>query len=301
MTQPPLRLNLKDIVVEIEARTNIQVRGYRRIVMGWEYIVLDVNDSYIFRVPRSQNRWSRLQREVTLVKWLSNHLSTPLPNYEFVSQGGTKQHVAFAGYRKLDGYPCTLRNFRIAWLSGMGEDVGRFLSELHSLRLPDSLARNLDRYSPKTWAAYFHKKHIQVKRLAYPLLSRPHRKFSERIWSELFSTIDNVRFRPTLVHGDLTGGNLLCDSKGQLKGVIDWSDAPITDPAFDFAGLLTVDRRLAVGALDNYQRDKSGLLERAELYLRTIPLREIASGVEQESSRIIQMGLSDFRRWSLPA
>lgn len=139
-----------------------------------------------------------------------------------------------------------------------------------------------------------------MKKLAYPLLSGPERAVSERVWSELSATLETADFHSALVHGDLTGGNLLCDPEGRLTGVIDWSDAPVTDPAFDFAGLLTVDRRLADEALDSYRGEKSRLMERARLYLRTIPLREIASGVEQKSNRVIRTGLRDFSRWSLP-
>jgi aminoglycoside phosphotransferase (APT) family kinase protein len=40
---------------------------------------------------------------------------------------------------------------------------------------------------------------------------------------------------PTLVHGDLGGGNLLWGRDGRLAGVIDWDLAALFDPALDAA------------------------------------------------------------------
>jgi aminoglycoside phosphotransferase (APT) family kinase protein len=85
----------------------------------------------------------------------------------------------------------------------------------------------------------------------------------------------------------------------KLSGIIDWSDAKIADPAMDFSGLFSISERLGDRALDSSGKEGSDMRKRAILYLRTIPLREIAWGVEVSSKRIIQLELSDFYRWSI--
>jgi len=38
-----------------------------------------------------------------------------------------------------------------------------------------------------------------------------------------------------LVHGDFYAGHILVDKKGQITGIIDWSEAKVNDPSIDFA------------------------------------------------------------------
>jgi aminoglycoside 2''-phosphotransferase len=292
-------VDVKQAVSEIESQTGIKARKVRRIVAGWEYIVIEVNDEIVFRIPRSQNRARRLQKEVALVGAISERISTPIPRYEFVSLGDGRVS-SFAGYRRLGGLPCTGRNYRTSWTAGLATDLGRFLSELHSVRLPSKVAKDVETFAPKDWVARFRKFHAEARKLAYPMLSPVGQRESEKTWTELLENLQATGFQQSLIHGDLMGGNILCDPASRhLVGVLDWSDVKVSDPAYDFAGLLSVDRGLAESALRLYRHGASGLLKRAELYFRTIPTREIAWGVKEGYKPAVKIGLSEFVRWIL--
>lgn len=53
--------------------------------------------------------------------------------------------------------------------------------------------------------------------------------------------VETDKFWPdfsAFVHGDLYAGHVLSDTKGRISGIIDWSEACVSDPAIDFSGHL---------------------------------------------------------------
>lgn len=62
----------------------VNVRGARRILTGWENFVLEVNREYVFRFPKFKETESRLKTEIRLLAKLQRKLSAPVPNYVFV-------------------------------------------------------------------------------------------------------------------------------------------------------------------------------------------------------------------------
>ena len=238
-----------------------------------------------------------MKGEASLVNSLSSLVSAPLPYYEFVSHDS----LPFAGYRKLGGVPCSAGNYRKSWTTSLGRSLGQFLSELHALDTSRVAFDRLEKHSAETWAATFNERHLLVTRLAYPLLNTADRARAERAWSALRLTLSQARFLPSLIHDDLMGSNILVDPRTKkLAGILDWSDAKVGDPAVDFAGLMSIDRRLGELALESYEGNSLGLKERAEIYLRYVPLGEIAWAASQSSKRTMRLGFNDFSRWTAP-
>lgn len=61
---------------------------------------------------------------------------------------------------------------------------------------------------------------------------------SEAIWARWHRWLENEALWPAytaLVHGDLHPGHLLLGPDGRLTGVLDWTEAQVTDPSIDFA------------------------------------------------------------------
>jgi macrolide phosphotransferase len=60
---------------------------------------------------------------------------------------------------------------------------------------------------------------------------------SEGLWRRWRSWLDDDKSWPpftTLVHGDLHVGHVLVDEAFQATGVLDWTEAEVSDPAIDF-------------------------------------------------------------------
>lgn len=280
------------LVNEVQACTGLQVKSYRKITKGWENIILEVNDQYIFRFPMFRGSWSRMQKEFSLLPWLAPRLSVPIPAYEFIWDGDRSHPQRFAGYKKITGVPMLKGNFRRAWVDRLGQDLGRLLTELHSFDLADRELKTVKRHTVESWVESNRMFYRQIRKLVFPILNRTERALAEAFWKQFFDEFTDYDFMPTLIHSDLTGGNILIDpSKAKLTGIIDWGDAKVADPAFDFVGILEVNKSLGQRSMDCYGGPKSGFRERADLYLKTIPFGEISWGVRQKSKHFVELGL----------
>lgn len=79
--------------------------------------------------------------------------------------------------------------------------------------------------------------------------------------------------RPTLTHGDLSGGNLLVNTRGDLCAVIDWDGATLADPALDFRALCENVPPVVAQAIWDATEEAAALQERADAYLATWPVQ----------------------------
>ena len=119
-----------------------------------------------------------------------------------------------------------------------------------------------------------------------PLIANtlPHLGPAGRTWLEAqaahFEAAGGTSDAPrVLIHGDLSGDHLLLDRDSNLRGVIDFGDAMIADPALDFAGILNefswsfLERVLA-----HYHDADPGALERARFYIDVVPTFQVEFG-----------------------
>lgn len=81
------------------------------------------------------------------------------------------------------------------------------------------------------------------------------------------------QIEPTLVHGDLSWGNLLVTDEGDLVAILDWDGCSAADPAMDWAALCA---NCPPGVVDQMRRATpvaEELERRAAIYLATWPLQ----------------------------
>ncbi len=72
----------------------------------------------------------------------------------------------------------------------------------------------------------------------FPLLSGEERRTFGARFDRFVDEDDNWTFATCLVHADLGPEHVLVHPNGDLAGVIDWEEATIGDPAWDFAYLV---------------------------------------------------------------
>jgi aminoglycoside phosphotransferase (APT) family kinase protein len=76
---------------------------------------------------------------------------------------------------------------------------------------------------------------------------------------------------PALVHGDLSGGNLLVTEDGGLSGLLDWDGATLADPAQDFHALCANVPAGVAQAVRTATPEAAELQRRADVYMATWP------------------------------
>ena len=192
-----------------------------------------------------------IEREARLLDTLAPHLSIAIPAPRFADAG-----TGVLAYELIAGRPLLGRRAP----AGAGRRLGRFLRELHAV-------------DPAT---------------VEDLIPTEAADLSE--WLEDLSgpsdLVDIVRAsRPprarqrVVAHADL-GAEHILELGGTLTGILDWSDAAITDPALDFA---RVYRDFGPGFLEDAIEAYGALpaaLARIEFFARCAALEDLAFGIQ---------------------
>ena len=141
-------------------------------------------------------------------------------------------------HRHIEGKPASAAGpggsaLRGRALDRLAEEIGGFLAALHRVPVEDALALGL--------------RSVDLGREVYaPLIaeSLPDLGPRTRVWvartlGDFLRDGGSERAPRALVHGDISAAHLLASPGGALRGVIDWGDAMVADPALDLAGLLS--------------------------------------------------------------
>lgn len=259
----------------------LEFREVRIVEDGWDSLVVEIDEQWVFRFPRRPEVEGWVEREIRLLPILAETLPVAVPRFELVARNG----VVCVGYRRITGSPASSGISELA-----GRDVGSFLTALHRSPLEPARAIGVPFFDPAAWREHFASLGDDFRRRVYPLLRSGECQQAETV----FARIHELDFEPALIHGDLGPAHILCQD-GRLNGVIDWSDARIGDPALDLAWCLNgVAAEVAEAVAQTYVVD-AGLRERALFYHRLGPWYEVAHGLETEQSRLVTRALEGVR------
>ena len=185
-------------------------------------------------------------REAALLRRIAGRLSLPVPQVRFVDP-----LRGVLAYPLLPGRPLLGRTPP----AGAAAQLGRMLAELHGID-PAGVDVPAEAADPREWLADL----TGPPELLRVLHADPPPVATERV----------------LAHADLGAEHLLA-ADGRLTGVIDWSDAAVTDPALDFARLYRdfgptfLDATLAA-----YGRDTLAFRRRITFFARCAALEDLA-------------------------
>lgn len=112
-----------------------------------------------------------------------------------------------------------------------------------------------------------------------------------RVQAHLAAVPPPAAGRLVACHGDLGAEHLLVDDAAALTGVIDWSDAALTDPARDLGRLLRDLGPRAVAPLLAGPPDDPGLPARAVSFARSTLLEDLAWGHREGRPRYVRAAL----------
>jgi aminoglycoside 2''-phosphotransferase len=200
---------------------------------GWDNYVLEFNKSLIFRFPRRPDVLQRLATDVRLLPQLAKVLPLPIPNLEYIARSPKDQSPVFVGYPRIPGEPFLLHRGDGHHL--IAKQLGDFLTSLHRFSVRRAVNLGVSNGTPASWRQEYKDLYTKVSPHVFSLIKPPQSLKIVALWETFLGNQDNFRFAPVLVHRDLSGENILWDpNRGELTGVIDWSDSSIGDPAIDF-------------------------------------------------------------------
>jgi len=196
--------------------------------------VMMVNESLIFRFPRTPDVAKDMAYEVPILRKLQGRLPLPIPNPLYAHFEA--DNLVFMGYPMLPGEPLwrdTLAAITDAEiLDRLAAQLAEFLKALHAIP-PAEITDRPAGETRESWTAMYTAMRDQL----YPHM-RPDARLQV---SENFETFlnDPANFAdaPVLRHGDFGTGNILHDA-GEISGIIDFSFAGAGDRAQDVGALL---------------------------------------------------------------
>ncbi|MCE3554180.1 aminoglycoside phosphotransferase family protein [Pseudonocardia sp. RS11V-5] len=235
---------------------------------GLDHDAYDVDGTLVVRYGRGPDQEARaaaVLREAALLQRVASVCPVPVPPVRLVVP---EQGCLILG--RLAGAPLLDRSGaeRAAAAAGVGAVLGTVLAALHALPLagPDAEV-DVDDVAPEEWRD----EAVETYRTVRNEVPRGFRAGVERFLCEPPAPVPPRR---VFSHNDLGVEHVLVED-GRVRGIIDWSDAAITDPAVDLGRIL---RDLGPAALDSaltaYGADGGGSLRvRAVFYARCTPAR----------------------------
>ncbi|MFE5406252.1 phosphotransferase family protein [Streptomyces sp. NPDC056580] len=262
---------------------------------GEDNTAYEVNGELILRFimePDAQVRAAKVNDEAGLLAAVASISPLPIPEPVFtVAEQGCLAYFKLPGLPLID-LPLPQRSI---YGTSIAAVLGELLTALHGVPL-DQMAELVDtddqpkelwlREAAETYAALASR---------VPKVHRPA--------VEAFLDTPPPADGHTLVfsHNDLGIEHVLIDPVScTVTGVIDWSDAAIVDPAYDF-GLLYRDLGpdAARLALHNYPAGQREIDARAAFYARCSVLEDMAYGIETGHHKYLDKGLAALK-WLFP-
>jgi aminoglycoside phosphotransferase (APT) family kinase protein len=282
---------------------------------GLDHRAYEVNGELIVRFsnePDPARRAALVDHEACLLTAVAEVAPVPVPEISFVAVA-----QGCLAYAKLRGVPLLdlPRHQRADHTMSIAATLGELLTALHAA-LPATLHANpVDAWSDLVdsdhqplaeWRREAEETYLALAGQIPVVRPRAHRHAHRRaVETFLAARPPHDEYRPVFSHNDLGIEHVLVDPvTWTVTGVIDWSDAAIVDPAYDF-GLLYRDLGPAAlnAAIHHYRADVNdvpALRERAVFYARCKVFEDLAFGLDNGRDTYVDKCL-DAMEWLFPA
>jgi aminoglycoside phosphotransferase (APT) family kinase protein len=281
-----------------------QVHSVVPVGEGQDNLAYEVNGELIVRFskePDPARRAALLRHETRLLTAVAG--VSPLPVPEPVFMDAERGYLA---YLKLPGVPLLdmPRHQRLAHGTSIAATLGELLTAMHAVpvdRMTDLVDSDLmDTGNPPL--AEFRRAAAETYETVAGQVPTGHRRPVEAF---LAAPPPPDGYAPAFSHNDLGIEHVLVDPVAwTVTGIIDWSDAAVVDPAYDF-GLIYRDlgpaaARAAMRSYHTDANDVAALAERAVFYARCSLFEDLAYGIETGRDPYVDKSLAAME-WLFPA
>ncbi|HLH86293.1 MAG TPA: aminoglycoside phosphotransferase family protein [Thermoplasmataceae archaeon] len=279
-----------------------KIAKVEEISIGWNSLVFMVDDRYIVKIPRSAESSGQLEKEIEVLKIIERSISVEVPKYFAVARD---RLITGAAYKAINGCLLTRQKFErpvctidpVTQLTeteqnSISAQLGELLGKIHSLN-DSALKSRLSKFGDDDWRNY-------IIRLIQSLLEPLSKVFTasevEKAVSFLLRLRDEMltfHIEGRFIHGDFGGWNIIIDpEKRMIRGVIDWSNSRIGDPAWDFTELVyDFGWEMAEKSIANYPFDMGkDFRRRVDTYLLLSGFLDIEYGYRTGNQKMIEKG-----------
>lgn len=274
---------------------DLKIKKFQANEKGWDNDIVIINESLVFRFPKSEDVILKVEAEGKLLHLLKKkHPILQLPDYEYLYQNQMLRCVRYdylegrmLGDISMDSFKNNQENARL---------LGDFLTKLHSIDPAEADTMNLKTlHTLEYWEAL----HSSVREEILPYLKDREKDLINRIFRDFLEEFPGYSIKKSIIHGDLTASNIIySEKKGRISAVIDFTDAQLGDPAFDFAGIYwAYGENFTKEVLSWYQTDESAdaLFKRVQSFYGLQPIfHELLYDVRNGKKPDWKAGLGKF-------
>lgn len=195
----------------------------------------EAQQSWILRLPRRPDVLPRANNEHRVLQLLQGKLPADLPDWQIFDP-------SLIAYPRLPGIPvanidmeklCYVWNLDMENLpEAFCQSLGQTIATLHAQDTAAAAKAGLNVLQPEQLRGHLQGQMQRVKTAI---------GVADPVWDRWQAWLQDDSYWPgytCLVHGDLQAAHILTDENGKVNGLLDWTEAEVSDPAIDFVALL---------------------------------------------------------------
>lgn len=218
---------------------DISIQSVESLGEGFRNYAILVNGDWVFRFPKSQQGADELNKEIQLLPLLVGCVKVNIPQYVYI--GKRSDGNPFVGYRKVQGQ--ILGEDGMAVFPDDAKDrlalqLAEFMNELSAFPVETAISAGVPVTNLKNKILLLSE---AVEDQVFPLLDESLRDYLTLRFQSYMTHPVYTRYTPRLIHGDLSPDHFLTNLNSHqtpLTGIIDFGDAAISDPDYDYVYLL---------------------------------------------------------------
>ncbi|MES9690978.1 aminoglycoside phosphotransferase [Bacillus toyonensis] len=222
-----------------QALPNLSIHSYKQNEEGWDNIAVIINDDLLFRFPRKQEYAKRIPLEKKLCTLLSHSLQEiEVPKYHLLYKKDTDTIPLCSYYTLIHGEPLQkeiVTTLEKKELKAIITQLATFLAALHNIPVKQITTLG---FPIKKTITYWKELQTKLNQYLTNMFTSLQKSALHHLFENFFACIATSTFQNTIIHADFTHHHILFNKQNKnISGIIDFGDAQIGDPAFDFAGL----------------------------------------------------------------
>ncbi len=192
---------------------------------GWDNVAYLVDHEWVYRFPRGELPAQLLATECEFVPRIVSRLPFPVSVPEAVGEPTAEFAWPVARHRYVAGTTADRARLTDEQRRALARPLGEFLRALHDLDVEGLPGDLIGRMDPTKRVPKAHERLDELAELG--VIPKPD------AWLPLLASLPQSPLPPSTLHGDFYSRQLVLNSDGSLKGVIDWGDMHKGDPACD--------------------------------------------------------------------
>ncbi len=241
----------------LAAKHGLQIQGeltFNEIGLDFRIVFAETLDGrhWVLRIPRRPDIFLQIEHEARILNLVKRRLRISVPDWKVVSP----ELIAYPLLTDKPAISSDPVTHEMTWnIESESKEfivsLAQTLADLHATPISEA-----EKFGLKVLTPLEARKEIseEIDLIKSNLGMNANHERQLRDW------VSNDSLWPefsVLAHGDLYAGHILTERSGRITGIIDWSEAEVTDPSLDFAGHLAVFGEESLKALIN-EYDKAG-------------------------------------------